>query len=185
MRRRSAPRSDGAVPTRAGQGVAALAISGAAVQLSVAVEAGEWPGEAELTVLAEEAVAAATAELGLMPPEACELGLIFTDDARIRALNARWRGKDRPTNVLSFPAFPVGRGAALPPMLGDIVLAFETVSREAREEGKPFRNHLTHLIVHGFLHLVGFDHEIDDEAEAMEAAERRILSALAIPDPYA
>src|SRR5690606_27325001 len=111
--------------------------------------------------------------------------VIFTDDAAIRALNAEWRGKDKATNVLTFPAFPVLRGGALPPMLGDIVLAYETVEREAREEDKPFESHLSHLLAHGFLHLAGYDHEEDGEAEEMEDAERRILARLAIPDPYA
>jgi probable rRNA maturation factor len=99
------------------------------------------------------------------------------------ALNAGWRGKDKSTNVLSFPAFPAG-GKALPPMLGDVVLASETVAAEAMNEGKPLADHLTHLIVHGVLHLIGYDHEIDAEAEMMEQAERRILASLAIPDPY-
>ena len=90
-----------------------------------------------------------------------------------------------PTNVLSFPAFPVTPGDRLPPMLGDIVLAAETVSREAGLEGKPLAHHITHLMVHGFLHLIGHDHEVDAEAEAMESLERRVLARLAIPDPYA
>lgn len=157
----------------------------AGLAIAVAVEAGDWPDEAELEALARRVTAAAIADLGLVVPEGCELGVTFTGDAAIRALNAQWRGKDKPTNVLSFPAFPVSIGAPLPPMLGDIVLAFETVAREAREEGKPFTDHLAHLVLHGFLHLVGHDHETDMEAEHMEAAERRILAALAIPDPYA
>ncbi len=104
----------------------------------------------------------------------------------MRALNAGWRGKDKPTNVLSFPASPAAApGAALPPMLGDIVLAAETVFGEAALDGKPVEHHLSHLIVHGLLHLLGYDHETDGQAEAMEAVERRALARLAIPDPYA
>jgi probable rRNA maturation factor len=114
-----------------------------------------------------------------------EISVLFTDDVHIKELNARWRGKDKPTNVLSFPAFSASREKALPPMLGDIVLAHETVSREAELDEKRFDHHLTHLILHGLLHLLGFDHETEEEAEAMEAAERRILAKLAIADPYA
>jgi probable rRNA maturation factor len=94
-------------------------------------------------------------------------------------------GKDKPTNVLSFPAFEVEPGADLPPMLGDIVLAAETVAREAGLEEKPLEHHISHLVIHGLLHLMGHDHEDEDEAEAMEALERATLARLAIPDPYA
>jgi probable rRNA maturation factor len=111
--------------------------------------------------------------------------VVLTDDAAMRRLNAKWRDKDKPTNVLSFPAFPLKPGAPLPPMLGDIVLAEETVSREAELADKPLDHHITHLIVHGFLHLVGHDHENEAEAGIMEELERRALARLAIPDPYA
>lgn len=114
-----------------------------------------------------------------------ELSLVFTDDAEIKLLNAGWRGKDKPTNVLSFPAFPTTIGDRLPPMLGDIILAFGTVRREAELEAKSFDDHVRHLIVHGVLHLLGYDHETDVDAEAMEAIERRALARLAIADPYA
>lgn len=155
------------------------------ISVDIAVEAGDWPGEPELERLVRQAVASGLAELGVPPGSASELSLVFTDDGRIRRLNAGWRGKDKPTNVLSFPAFPTGPGDPLPPMLGDIVLAFETVSREAALEEKPFDHHVTHLVLHGFLHLLGYDHETSAEAEAMEAIERRALARLAIPDPYA
>nr|WP_254799240.1 rRNA maturation RNase YbeY [Falsochrobactrum sp. TDYN1] len=148
------------------------------------IEAGSWPDETALEGLAKRAVAAAWDNLRLKPSES-ELSLVFTDDASIQALNAQWRGKDRPTNVLSFPAFPVKAGDQPGPMLGDIIIARETVEREALGEGKPLENHLTHLIVHGFLHLLGYDHETEEEAEEMERFEREILHALAIPDPYA
>ena len=114
-----------------------------------------------------------------------ELSVVFSDDAHIRTLNAGWRGKDKPTNVLSFPAFPVKPGEKLPPMLGDIVLAAETVAREAALEGKPLDHHISHLVIHGVLHLLGHDHEDEAEAERMEALERAALARLAIPDPYA
>ena len=112
-----------------------------------------------------------------------ELAVVLADDAAIRLLNRDWRGVDAATNVLSFPARHAEAGGAAA-SLGDIVLAYETVAREARSEGKPFAHHLAHLVVHGFLHLVGYDHERDGDAEIMEGAERAILGGLAIPDPY-
>lgn len=154
------------------------------VEIGLSVEAGDWPPEAELAALADRAVSAAFAELGMTAGHS-ELSVLLTDDAHIRALNAEWRGKDKATNVLSFPAFAVAPGDDLPPMLGDIVLAAETVRAESTLETKPFDHHLIHLVVHGLLHLLGYDHETDDEAEVMEALERRILARLAIADPYA
>ena len=152
------------------------------VEIDISVEAGDWPDEAALTLLVDRAVAAAFAETGVVGSS--ELSIVFSDDAHIRTLNAGWRGKDKPTNVLSFPAFPFPKGGKLPPMLGDIVLAAETVAREATLEEKPFENHITHLVIHGLLHLLGYDHETDAEAEEMEAIERAALARLAIPDPY-
>lgn len=160
--------------------------SAVSVGIDLLVEADGWPPEARLLGFAERAVAAALSEIGAtalsQPPE---LSLVFTDDARIKALNAGWRGKDKATNVLSFPAFATRIGDALPPMLGDIVLAFETVCDEARSEGKSLEDHASHLIIHGLLHLLGHDHETDAEAERMEAIERGALRRLAIADPYA
>ncbi|TIN23842.1 MAG: rRNA maturation RNase YbeY [Mesorhizobium sp.] len=153
------------------------------VDIDISVEAGEWPDEASLTRLVDRAVAASFAETGMAGHS--ELSLVFSDDAHIRTLNAGWRGKDKPTNVLSFPAFPLVQGGPLPPMLGDIVLAAETVAREAALEDKPVENHITHLVIHGLLHLLGYDHETETEAEVMEAIERAALARLAIPDPYA
>ncbi|MER9933603.1 rRNA maturation RNase YbeY [Mesorhizobium sp. M0088] len=153
------------------------------VDIDISVEAGDWPDEASLTRLVDRAVVAAFAETGVVGHS--ELSLVFSDDAHIRTLNAGWRGKDKPTNVLSFPAFPFVQGGPLPPMLGDIVLAAETVAHEAALEDKPVENHITHLVIHGLLHLLGYDHETDTEAEAMEAVERAALARLAIPDPYA
>jgi probable rRNA maturation factor len=117
-----------------------------------------------------------------------ELAVMLTDDAGIRTLNNNWRGVDKPTNVLSFPALqPTGRGGPddAPRMLGDIAIAYETTRKEADDEQKPFDHHLSHLAVHGFLHLIGYDHEDDDDAEAMEALEQEILAQLGIPDPFA
>ncbi|MDI6026901.1 rRNA maturation RNase YbeY [Corticibacterium sp. UT-5YL-CI-8] len=160
----------------------ALAVAG--VEIDFMVEAGNWPDEAELRGLVAAAIGAGLAEAEA-EGEGSELSLVFTDDAAIRDLNAQWREKDKPTNVLSFPAFPVAPGDKLPPMLGDIVLAYETVFREAELEEKPLGNHITHLVVHGLLHLLGYDHETDEEADEMEELERRALARLAIPDPYA
>ena len=155
------------------------------LDIDLMVEAGAWPDEAALRALVERAVPAALTEAEVEAAEPAELSLVFTDDESIQKLNAEWRGKDKPTNVLSFPAFPIAPGDPLPPMLGDIVLAYETVVREAELEGKPLENHITHLIIHGLLHLLGYDHETDDEAEEMEGLERQALARLAIPDPYA
>lgn len=156
----------------------------AGLDIALSVEAGGWPAEAVLQTIVNAAAVAALDELGLDSAQS-ELSLVFTDDAHIRQLNAEWRGKDKATNVLSFPAFPAFPKGKLPPMLGDIVLAFETVVSEAALEHKALEHHLSHLVAHGFLHLLGYDHETEDEAEAMEALERRILARLAIADPYA
>jgi probable rRNA maturation factor len=153
------------------------------VDIDIFVEAGDWPAQAELRRLVDRAVTAAFAETGASGVS--ELSIVFSDDAHIQTLNAQWRGKDKPTNVLSFPAFPFAKGGPLPPMLGDIVLAAETIAREAALEDKPLANHITHLVIHGLLHLLGHDHETGAEAEEMEAIERRALARLAIPDPYA
>ena len=108
------------------------------------------------------------------------IGVLLTNDEAVRALNAKFRNQDKPTNVLSFPAPPNPENH-----LGDIALAFETCEREAAEQGKSLAHHLQHLVAHGALHLVGYDHQSDADAEAMEALEREILSGLGVPDPYA
>jgi probable rRNA maturation factor len=118
-----------------------------------------------------------------------ELAVMLVDDRAIRALNRNWRGKDKATNVLAFPAQSAwtarhtGRAPIQP--LGDVVIAFETVRREAAAARMPFGHHLAHLAVHGFLHLIGYDHAAEAEAEAMEAMEVAILARLHVPDPYA
>lgn len=156
-----------------------------AIAIDITVEAGGWPKKQALRSLVRKAVDAALAEAGAEAGSGSELSVVFSDDAHIRTLNAGWRGKDKPTNVLSFPAFPALPGGPLPPMLGDIVLAAETVAREAELEGKPLDHHIGHLVIHGVLHLLGQDHEQEEEAERMEALERAALARLAIPDPYA
>src|SRR5262245_6285977 len=146
--------------------------------LEIVVESLLWKAKRNAKAILQQAVAVAS--------KACkakgELCIVLTDDTAIRKLNRVWRGLDEPTNVLSFPA---GNTAARPRVLGDIVIAYETTAREALTESKPFPHHLSHLAVHGFLHLLGYDHATDDEAEAMEALERAILARLDVPDPYA
>jgi probable rRNA maturation factor len=133
--------------------------------------------------IARETIAAAAAESG-GASEGGDVSLCLADDAALRALNSRWRGVDKPTNVLSFPTAPSERPGDFP-TLGDIALAYETLAREAEDLGVPLADHYRHLVAHGFLHLIGYDHETDAEAERMEALEIRILARLGVGDPYA
>ena len=154
----------------------------------VLVVADCWAAEADAETIIHRAIETAAAMVDADTGDA-ELAVMLTDDAGIRTLNQNWRGIDKPTNVLSFPALQPPDGAGepddMPRMLGDIAIAYQTTRREADDEDKTFANHLSHLAVHGFLHLVGYDHEKDAEAETMEAMERDILAQLGIPDPYA
>ncbi|TCT06249.1 rRNA maturation RNase YbeY [Aquabacter spiritensis] len=155
-----------------------------ALSIDVLIEADGWAALADAAARAEQAARAAIAEAADLDPGAYEMSIILSDDARIRILNSQWRGKDKATNVLSFPAAePPGVGAPVP--LGDVILAFETVAAEARSEDKRIADHLSHLVIHGTLHLLGFDHEDEEEAEEMEDVERTILAGLGISDPYA
>ncbi|WP_416356685.1 rRNA maturation RNase YbeY [Aureimonas phyllosphaerae] len=135
--------------------------------------------------LVREAVFAAAAGAGLRPAVETEVSVTLSDDEDVRALNAEWRGKDKPTNILSFPMMPLRPGDAPGPMLGDLILARQTLEREARDEAKSPDDHFLHLLVHGVLHLLGYDHESEPEAEEMEALEIAILAGLGIADPYA
>ena len=154
------------------------------VAIDLAVEADGWEALPDLDGLIRRAVDAAEAGSGIALSKDAELSILLCDDATIRPLNRDWRGFDKATNVLSFPAFsPLP--LATKPLLGDLAVALETVQREAAQDGKTVPDHLTHLIVHGFLHLIGHDHETAPEAEAMEALETRILAGLGIADPYA
>jgi probable rRNA maturation factor len=149
----------------------------------VLIAAECWQAQADAENIVQRAIAAAASCVEL-PADETEVAVMLTDDARIRDLNREWRGQDKATNVLSFPAAQPPGATPQPLMLGDIAIAYETTRNEAEAEGKPFQNHLSHLAIHGFLHLLGYDHLDDDEAEEMEGLERDILAKLGIADPY-
>jgi probable rRNA maturation factor len=153
------------------------------VSLDISVPSSLWRGLPRARAIARETIAAAATESGAVF-EGAAVSLCLADDVVLRTLNSRWRGIDKPTNVLSFPSATAGDlGDAT--MLGDIALAYETLAREAENLGLPLADHYRHLIAHGFLHLIGYDHETDAEAERMEALETRILARLGAADPYA
>jgi probable rRNA maturation factor len=155
-----------------------------AVCLDTERESALWDSLPDAEAIAERAlnVASELADVKLM--DGAELALLLSDDAHVKSVNQEWRNIDKPTNVLSFPSVEANK-LARAPFIGDIIIAYETVKREAEHDGKDFADHFTHLVVHGFLHLVGFDHQTDAEAKIMEALETRILAELEIPDPYA
>ncbi|MBV9235121.1 MAG: rRNA maturation RNase YbeY [Xanthobacteraceae bacterium] len=153
-----------------------------APHVDIIVEAPAWNALRGVKPALRRAISAAAKPMQLTQSE---LAIVLTDDAAIRELNRRWRGSDKATNVLSFPAHGLVPPGSGPRPLGDVVIAYETMAREAQEQGLPFTHHLTHLAVHGFLHLLGYDHESDTEAETMEQLERDILARLDVPDPYA
>ena len=143
-----------------------------------------WRALPGVEKLARRAIGASLAASGARILDGAEVSVQLADDTQIQALNAQWRGLDKPTNVLSFPAAAPPKIDAVP-MLGDIVVAFETAEREAAEEDKTLADHAAHLVVHGFLHLLGYDHQIAAEANQMEMLETHILAKLGIADPYA
>jgi probable rRNA maturation factor len=157
---------------------------GARLDIDVAEACGSWRRtlpEVDTVCLAAAQAALAGADAQGGPAELC---IVLGDDTLLRALNGRWRGQDKATNVLSFPALTAGAPAGAPRLLGDVVLAFETVHGEATAQGKPLAHHLRHLVVHGVLHLLGFDHETAADADRMESLETAILARLGVPDPY-
>ena len=154
------------------------------MHIDISVDCEHWRALGDLDGLTCETLAAACRGLADRRLDAAEVSVSLLDDAAIRALNREYRGHDRATNVLSFPQAPPAVGDA-PWMLGDIVLAWSTVSREAAAQAKRPADHYRHLLVHGFLHLLGYDHLDEVEARAMEQQETRILSQLGIADPYA
>lgn len=152
------------------------------ITLDIVTESEAWASFKEAEELARLASAAAFAVSGAADEE-MEVDVLLTDDPGIRELNRAWRGKDKPTNVLSFPS-PMPAVMHSPRHLGDLALAYETLMREAEDESKLPAHHYAHLIIHGIFHLLGYDHETDDEAEIMEALEVTALATLGIADPY-
>lgn len=144
-----------------------------AFDIDIARQSEDWPKN---EALIKRAIGAAMSVID--EPRLGELSVALSDDANVQILNQKYRDKDKPTNVLSFPI------PAPAPLLGDIVLAYETVEKEAEEKSVSFENHMAHLLVHGFLHLQGYDHQTDEEASTMEALEIKALSALGIDNPY-
>ncbi len=143
-----------------------------ASNIHVQLHAAPW--KSSLRPYCKTVRAAVSAALG---KHTAELTIVLTDDALIRELNKTYRGKNKPTNVLSFPS-------GEKQYLGDIILAFETIKREAAEQGKSFEHHAMHMLVHGTLHLLGYDHENESDAETMERLEIKILKKLGITNPY-
>jgi probable rRNA maturation factor len=146
-----------------------------APSIDIQMQSPLWDAQLQAGQTVRDAIAAAAA----LSTAGGEVSILLTDDSSIRALNREWRGIDKPTNVLSFPA-AISGGA----FLGDIVIAYETVAQECAEEDGEFLHHLAHLSVHGFLHLIGYDHQTDSQAEEMEGLESRIMTRLNLPDPY-
>jgi probable rRNA maturation factor len=148
--------------------------------IDIQMQSPLWNAQPLASQTVREAVDAAA---GTLSTEGGEVSILLTDDSEIAKLNRDWRGIDKPTNVLSFPASS-HRASQGEKLLGDIVIAYETLEREARDESRDFLYHLAHLAVHGFLHLIGFDHETDARAEEMEGLESSIMMRLNMPDPY-
>lgn len=169
----------------------------ASPSIDIVIESALWAGEPAAEAVVRDAIATAAAVVGaapgrIRPVSDGEVSVVLSDDDAIRRLNRVWRRIDKPTNVLSFPAANLP-AAKLPmanrsdpssPLLGDIIIAYETTAHEAAAEPKSFAHHVAHLAVHGFLHLLGYDHDSDEEAEEMERLEARILARLDVPDPH-
>ncbi|WP_375669246.1 rRNA maturation RNase YbeY [Bartonella sp. MR168JLCBS] len=154
------------------------------ITIDITVESARWNNEKMLYDITEKALKTTMHHLSL-ENVVSEISLLFTDDKHMAQINAQWRNKNKSTNVLSFPALPLNAGDPPGLMLGDIIIAQETVVLEAKKEGKSFQDHLTHMIVHGILHLLGYNHETNDEACQMEELEIEILLKLSRNDPYA
>lgn len=153
------------------------------IHVELTSEAPAWGDEAPWQKLVEQCCADVMAHLGMADVDS-ELSVLLTDDAHIQNINAQWRSQDKPTNVLSFPPVQLSPGDRPTMMMGDIVLAHETIKTEAALAAKAFDVHFTHLVIHGLLHLLGYDHVLDNDAETMENLEKDILAAKGIADPY-
>jgi probable rRNA maturation factor len=156
------------------------------LQIDLSVPCDKWmkalPEAEALCRRAAEAAYGAVSKLG---DRETEVSLVLADDALLKQLNRDYRGKDKPTDVLSFPAWdPANPGRERPLVLGDIIVAYETASDDAKSDGTPLGDHLSHLVVHGMLHLFGHDHEMEADAERMERLEIKVLAGLGIADPY-
>ena len=162
--------------------MAARSPAASPLAFEAAIESPQWETLGGIEDLCSKALEAARIASRRRLAPRCEVSLLFCDDAAIQGLNRDWRGFDKPTNVLSFPAAAGPLSQA--PLLGDIAIAYETCAREAQEEDKPLADHVTHLVIHGFLHLLGYDHETAAEADEMEALEVKALARLGLPDPY-
>lgn len=158
--------------------------------MNLDIDIHDWP-EADWEALASNAAGATAEAAPELANQRLSASLLFTSDAEVHTLNREWRSKDKPTNVLSFPMLTPDELLALSPdgppeMLGDLALAYETCMREAAEKSIPLKHHAAHLIIHGLLHLAGYDHETSPEdADAMEALEIAALASMGIADPYA
>ncbi len=150
--------------------------------IDVIAEVPAWDASPGAEATVRRAISEAAIALGANFKDRM-LAVLLTDDKTMRGLNAKWRNIDKPTNVLSFPPAANQQAGAVK-SLGDIAIAYETTAHEAVEEAKPFADHLSHLAVHGFLHLLGYDHETESQAGEMERLERVILGRLGVPDPY-
>jgi probable rRNA maturation factor len=150
-------------------------------QIEIQTQSQLWEAQPMAAQIVHDAIVATASELST---EGGEVSIVLTDDSAIAKLNRDWRGIDKPTNVLSFPAsdHKASEGTRL---LGDIVIAYQTLERECGDENRAFLHHLAHLAVHGFLHLVGYDHQTNAQAEEMEAIESKIMLHMHMPDPYA
>lgn len=154
------------------------------INVELTCQTQPWGDDTPWLAIVSQCASDVLAHLGMADISA-ELSVLLTGDDQIAAINSQWRAKDQPTNVLSFPTVQLTPGDRPPPLLGDLVFAHETIAREADLAAKPFNDHFTHLVIHGLLHLLGYDHEVDNEAETMENLEKAILAAKGIADPYA
>jgi probable rRNA maturation factor len=159
----------------------AMRRGGPPLTIAIMVESPRWNAHHDAEAILRRAIRHASSVVAVKDGE---VSVLLADDSTVRALNRTWRHQDTPTNVLSFAADGGQAGRGGPRLLGDIVIAYETTKREAHAQRKPFGHHLAHLAVHGFLHLVGYDHQAGDEAQAMEHIETLILARLDVPSPY-
>ena len=151
-------------------------------EIDVHIAAAQWAKVDALDALTRRCIEISLEECAMSLAHDCEVSVVFSDNTEIQQLNAQWRGLNKPTNVLSFPT---PGDLAQKKLLGDIIIAYETVAQEAADQKKSINAHVAHMVMHGFLHLLGYDHECDADAQEMELMERRIAMKMGIKDPYA